>query len=59
MRGRAVAHPPTAPGAAIITMRKVGYGDITPKATEGKIIAVVVMLIGYSVVSRPQWAVPV
>jgi voltage-gated potassium channel len=31
---------------AITTMTTVGYGDITPKSTEGKILAVFVMLVG-------------
>jgi len=31
---------------AITTMTTVGYGDITPKTTEGKVIAVLVMLVG-------------
>ncbi len=34
---------------AITTMTTVGYGDITPKTPEGKVVAVVVMLIGIGV----------
>ena len=33
---------------AITTITTVGYGDITPKHAEGKVIAVVVMLVGRS-----------
>ena len=31
---------------AIVTVTTVGYGDITPKSTEGRLIAIVVMAVG-------------
>jgi voltage-gated potassium channel len=36
---------------AITTMTTVGYGDITPKSAEGKVLAVVVMLVGIGTVT--------
>jgi voltage-gated potassium channel len=31
---------------AITTMTTVGYGDITPKSPEGKVLAILVMFVG-------------
>lgn len=36
---------------AIVTVTTVGYGDVAPKTGEGRMIAVVLMLVGISVVS--------
>ncbi len=38
---------------AIVTMTTVGYGDIAPQTTLGKLIASVVMLLGYGVLAVP------
>ena len=37
----------------IVTMTTVGYGDITPQTIPGKMIASVVMIIGYGIIAVP------
>jgi len=44
---------------AIVTMTTVGYGDITPKTIPGRMIASVVMLLGYSIIAIPTGIVTV
>jgi voltage-gated potassium channel len=38
---------------AIVTITTVGYGDITPVTTVGKIVASLIMLIGYAIIAVP------
>jgi len=38
---------------AIVTLSTVGYGDIAPVTLAGKVIASVIMIIGYSVIAVP------
>jgi voltage-gated potassium channel len=38
---------------AVVTMTTVGYGDIAPETTPGKIIAAAVILLGYSLIIVP------
>jgi voltage-gated potassium channel len=38
---------------AIVTMTTVGYGDIAPQTTEGKALAAMVMILGYSIIAVP------
>jgi|SRR5690554_1064232 len=38
---------------AIVTMTTVGFGDITPVTTLGKMIASLIMLLGYSIIAIP------
>lgn len=38
---------------AVVTMTTVGYGDVTPVTTLGKIIATMIMLIGVALVALP------
>lgn len=38
---------------AIVTITTVGYGDIVPLTTMGKVISSVVMLLGYAIIAVP------
>ncbi|MBL7762275.1 MAG: ion transporter [Chitinophagaceae bacterium] len=38
---------------AIVTITTVGYGDITPVTTLGKIISSVIMMLGYAIIAVP------
>ncbi|MBR6440529.1 MAG: ion transporter [Bacteroidales bacterium] len=39
---------------AVVTITTVGYGDITPVTVGGRFIAVLVMLLGYSIIAVPM-----
>jgi voltage-gated potassium channel len=38
---------------AIVTLTTVGYGDITPVTVSGKMMASIIMIIGYSIIAVP------
>ncbi len=38
---------------AVVTMTTVGYGDIAPQTVLGQVLAVVVMIMGYSIIAVP------
>ncbi|RZA22505.1 MAG: ion transporter [Proteobacteria bacterium] len=44
---------------AIVTMTTVGYGDITPLTAAGKILASIIMLMGYGILAVPTGIVSV
>lgn len=44
---------------AIVTMTTVGYGDIAPQTALGKLIASVIMLLGYGIIAVPTGIVTV
>ena len=44
---------PTSVYWAVVTLTTVGYGDITPLTVLGKLISVLVMLMGYAIIAVP------
>ena len=36
---------------AIVTVTTVGYGDVSPKTTEGRLVATALMIVGIGVIS--------
>jgi voltage-gated potassium channel len=44
---------------AIVTMTTVGYGDIAPRTLPGKLLASLVMIIGYAIIAVPTGIVTV
>lgn len=42
---------------AVVTMTTVGYGDVTPVTVGGRFLAVLVMLLGYSIIAVPMGVV--
>ena len=44
---------------AIVTMTTVGYGDITPQTVAGKVLASMVMIMGYAIIAVPTGIVTV
>ena len=44
---------PTAVYWAIVTVTTVGYGDISPKTVAGRIVASMLMIIGYGIIAVP------
>jgi len=44
---------PTSMYWAVVTMATVGYGDISPQTTLGRLVTSVLILIGYSIIAVP------
>jgi voltage-gated potassium channel len=44
---------------AVVTLTTVGYGDLTPATTLGRVLSVVVMLVGYGIIAVPTGIVTV
>ena len=54
---RAFLHAPASATAAYaegaVTMTTVGYGDIAPQTVVGKVLASIVMILGYGIIAIP------
>jgi voltage-gated potassium channel len=50
---------PTSIYWAIVTLTTVGYGDISPQTPVGKVLASIVMIIGYAIIAVPTGIVSV
>jgi voltage-gated potassium channel len=44
---------------AVVTLTTVGYGDLTPATTLGRVLSVLVMLLGYGIIAVPTGIVTV
>jgi len=44
---------------AVVTLTTVGYGDISPNTPEGRFLAAMVMILGYSIIAVPTGIVTV
>ena len=44
---------------AVVTMTTVGYGDIAPQSTPGRVLASVLMILGYGIIAVPTGIVTV
>ena len=44
---------------AIVTLTTVGYGDISPQSPLGKLVASVIMILGYCIIAVPSGLVSV
>ena len=42
---------------AVVTLTTVGYGDVTPVTPLGRLIAIIVMILGYSIIAVPSGVV--
>jgi voltage-gated potassium channel len=50
---------PTSMYWAVVTMTPVGYGDIAPKTATGRLLAAMLMILGYAVLAVPPVIVSV
>lgn len=51
--GSSITSMPTGIYWAMVTLTTIGYGDITPVTTSGRVLATIVMVLGYGVIAVP------